>query len=73
MLTAEVLDGCHWIRFALIAVMSIYALDKSYKRWYNMTVEAIVTIATTEVCPMTIRITVLTLIIYAAFRFYKGA
>ena len=28
MLTAEVLDGCHWISFALIAIMSIYALDK---------------------------------------------
>ena len=30
MLIAEVLTGCHWIRFALIAIMSIYALDKRY-------------------------------------------
>jgi len=29
-LTAEVLTGCHWIRFALIAIMSICALDKRY-------------------------------------------
>ena len=30
MLIAEVLTGCHWIRFILIAIMSIYALDKRY-------------------------------------------
>ena len=30
MLIAEVLTGCHGIRFILIAIMSIYALDKRY-------------------------------------------
>lgn len=41
MLTAEVLDGCHWISFALIAVMSIYALDKSYHSPLRQTLKAI--------------------------------